>query len=314
MKIVVIPSDSLDISGISIPREWVDIPQWTPDYYLAAQLDLEQNTILLWGYVHSNTIKQQAVLNHSHQYYTLPLEKMSLDLELFGITQQLVVPPQFHQQSFITANSLNKKDALEKLSTLSPYSPRLDLPFETWSALISDRQWCQELYQQRCLNSLSKSSSTNLLQWLKQEVVSTISSGWQELSEVVSASSQTPQLSFALRNENLRLQEDSVKKAKVIDLKLQLHQSTKIILLIAISQKAEDKYSIVAQLHPDTEQKFLSEAIDLELIYDAKTLQAATSRSQDRYMQIGFVSPIDTSFKIKITYQQQVYFEEVFQL
>ncbi|MGB5711009.1 MAG: DUF1822 family protein, partial [Waterburya sp.] len=266
IKITVIPQDTSDIAGISIPREWVDIPQWMPDYYLAAQVDLEQKTIWLWGYVHSNTVKQQGTLDRTHQHYTLPLEKMSLDLELFGITHQLVKPPQQSPQSSSIARNMDKQEALEKLSASSPFSPRLDVPFEVWSALIGDRQWCQELYKQRCLNSQSKSSITKLLQWLKSEVTSTLDSGWKELNEILPASTHPPQLSYALRTD-LRDMKDWVKKAKVIDLKVQLDRDSKIVLLIAITQKAENKYSIVAQLHPDTKQKFVPEAIGFQLIH-----------------------------------------------
>ena len=311
LKIAVIPQDTSDIAGISIPREWVDIPQWVPDYYLAAQVDLEQKTIWLWGYVHSNTVKQQGNLDRTHQHYILPLENMSLDLELFGITHQLIEPPQPSPQNTLEVNSTNKQEALEKLSSPSPYSPRLDLPFEDWLTLIGDRQWCQELYKQRFINSQSKSSVTKLLQWLKSEVTSTLDSGWKELNEILPASTQTPQLSFALRSNEQDLQ-DWVKKAKVIDLKVQLDRGGKIVLLIAITQKAEDKYSIVAQLHPDTKQKFVPQAIGFQLIHDGKVLQETTSRSQDRYLQIGFTSPIETSFSIKVTSHQQVCFEEKF--
>ena len=69
---------------------------------------------------------------------------------------------------------------------------------------------------------------------------------------------------------------------------------------------------IVAQLHPDTKQKFVPQAIGFQLIHDGKVLQETTSRSQDRYLQIGFTSPIETSFSIKVIFHQQVCFEEEF--
>lgn len=309
MKIAVIPQANSDIAGIEIPREWVDIPQWIPDYYLAAQVDLEQKTIWLWGYVHSNTVRQQGNLDRTHQHYTLPLEKMSLDLELFGITHQLIKPPQPSPHSS-TAKNIDKQEALEKLSEPSPFSPRLNLSFETWLALIGDRQWCQELYKQRCLNSQSKSSVTKLIQWLKSEVTSTLDSGWKELNEIFPPSINTAQPAFALRSD--KDLQNYAKKVKIIDLKVQLKQDITIVLFVAIAQKAENKYSIVAQLHPDSKQKFVPEAIGFQLIHKGKVIQEATSRSQDRYLQMGFISPIETSFSIKVTSHQQICFEEEF--
>ena len=330
MKIVVIPQESSDIAGISVPREWLDIPQWIPDYFLAVQVDLEQQVIWLWGYVHSNTIKRKGTLDRTHQHYSLPLEQMSLDLELFGITHQLVEAPQKSQDSIVEHN-INRQKALTELSKPSPFSPRLALPFVEWTTLISDKQWCREFYQERIqisqskeqittssqgkeqitTSSQSKEQITKLLQWLKSEVTSTLDTGWYELNKILPVR-QSP-LAFALRNNELELKE-WVKKAKVIDLKVQLQQARKIILLIALTQKAENQYSIVAQLHPDTEQNYVPEAIGFQILYDNEVLQEVNARSQDRYLQIGFTSPIETSFSIKVTSHQQVCFEEEFVL
>lgn len=315
MKIAVIPQDTSDIAGISIPREWVDIPQWTPDYYIAAQVDLERKTIWLWGYAHSSTVRKEGNLDRTHQHYNLPLEKMSIDLELFGITHQLLQSPQPNTQDSSTPRKIDKQEALKKLSEPSPFSPRLNLPFEDWSALIGDRQWCQELYKQRCPKARSQSSSsvTKLLHWLKSEVSSTIDSGWKELNKILPPSTPTPQLSYALRS-NQRDMKNWVQKAKVIDLKVQLDKSSKIVLLVAITKKADEKYNIVAQLHPDTKQKFVPEEIGFQIVHDGKVIQETTSRSHDQLLQLGFAITVETSFSIKVTSHQEVRFEEEFLL
>lgn len=320
MKIVAIPSETIDTSGISIPREWVDIPQWIPDYFIAARVDLQQKKVLLWGYVHADTVKQQGTLDRTHQNYILSQDRMSLDLELFGITEPFINKPQTKQKQPLH-REVNLEAILKQLSLSSAYSPRLDLPFEIWSALISDKRWLKKLYQQRCLNSTTNNSATNLLQWLQKDVVEPIKSGWQELSELFSANfTQTPQPAFASRDESSQ-KEKWAKKAKVIDLKVQLDSSIPIILLVAIAprlaeseiaQKAKDKYSIMVQLHPESGRKFLPESINLSLLSDAKLLQEAVSRSQDSYLQLGFTCPIETSFEIKVTYREKVYFQEVF--
>ena len=165
--------------------------------------------------------------------------------------------------------------------------------------------------EQITTSSQSKEQITKLLQWLKSEVTSTLDTGWYELNKILPVR-QSP-LAFALRNNELELKE-WVKKAKVIDLKVQLQQARKIILLIALTQKAENQYSIVAQLHPDTEQNYVPEAIGFQILYDNEVLQEVNARSQDRYLQIGFTSPIETSFSIKVTSHQQVCFEEEFVL
>ena len=96
LKIVIIPSDTIDTSGISIAREWLEIPHLTPDYFLAVQVNLEEKWVLLWAYIHSNTIRERGNLNQYHQYYTVSSDLMSSDLELLGVTKQFITLPQYN--------------------------------------------------------------------------------------------------------------------------------------------------------------------------------------------------------------------------
>ena len=57
-KLVVIPSESSDVGAFSIPQEWVDIPVWHGDYYLAVKVDLEVGELRVWGYTSHQEVKQ----------------------------------------------------------------------------------------------------------------------------------------------------------------------------------------------------------------------------------------------------------------
>ena len=35
---MLIPSEAIDDSELEVPQEWVDIPSWAADYYLAVQI------------------------------------------------------------------------------------------------------------------------------------------------------------------------------------------------------------------------------------------------------------------------------------
>ncbi len=39
-RIVLLPSKAIDRSELVIPQEWVDIPAWAGDYFMAVQIDL----------------------------------------------------------------------------------------------------------------------------------------------------------------------------------------------------------------------------------------------------------------------------------
>lgn len=315
LKLVIIPNDTIDISGISIAREWLEIPHWTPDYFLAVQVNLEEKWVLLWGYIHSNTVKQKGNLNQSYQYYTVSSDLMSFDLELLGVTQQFINLPQYNLTPIKPISESLQNECIDRLSQPSPFSPRLELPFETWSRLISFPNWCKKLHKQRCVNSSSNQQTNKLLDWLKNQMLEDVNSGWQDLNQLISMKLMKPaQFSFVRHCESHKFQEQKITKAKIIDLQVQLNQSVKIILLIAITEKAENKFSIVAQLHPDKTQKFLPESLKLGLISNSELLHEVNSRSHDQIIQTGLTVGKDHSFQIKITFRDNIYFQEIFML
>ncbi|MEL7245838.1 MAG: DUF1822 family protein, partial [Cyanobacteria bacterium J06573_2] len=47
-RLVLIPSEQSIANEFRIPQEWVDIPNWAGNYYLAVQLNLEENWLRIW--------------------------------------------------------------------------------------------------------------------------------------------------------------------------------------------------------------------------------------------------------------------------
>ncbi|PNW31401.1 UNVERIFIED_CONTAM: hypothetical protein BEN50_02820 [Euhalothece sp. KZN 001] len=312
-QLVIIPSDAIDTAGMSVPQEWVDISPWQPDYYIATQVDLDRRFILLWGYVSSKTVKEKGVFNSSHRYYSLPQDNITLDLESFN-----VIPEAVSQESNRTAAAVSQveastqRESLNQLSTPSIFSPRLDLPFEVWSGLIAQEDWCQELYQQRCAKANLNSLTTNLLEWLKGNFISSVRAGWQDLSDIVNASLQnSPQLQPVLRELKpaLRAPGSGVEKGK----RIELQQAVNVVLQAAVAPKPnsnDNEYDIIIQLHPDPNQNYLPEGIQFRLIFENQVLQEATSQFQDKSLQLRFTSEPETNFKIEVVSRQNSYVEE----
>jgi hypothetical protein len=312
-ELVIIPSDAIDTAGMSIPQEWVDISQWRPDYYIAAQVNLDRQFILLWGYVSSKTVKEKGVYNSSHRYYSLPQDNITLDLESFD-----VIPEAVSQENNRTAAAVSQvkastqRESLNQLSTPSIFSPRLDLPFEVWSALITQEDWCQELYQKRCTKANLNSAVTNLLEWLNGNFISSVRTGWQDLSDLVNTSLQnSPQLQPVFRELRpvLRAPGSGVEKGK----RIELQQAVNLVLQAAVAPKTnsdKNEYDIIIQLHPDPNQNYLPEEIQFKLICEEQVLQEVTSQSQDKYLQLKFTSEPETNFKIEVVSRQNSYVEE----
>lgn len=124
-------------------------------------------------------------------------------------------------------------------------------------------------------------SHVPLHQWVEKN----FSAGWQALEELIS----TPQpLALGFRNDST-LSETTVKRAKLLDLGLQLGQRA-VALLVAITpetSEGDETLGISIQLHPVTGEPYLPEAMELKLLSSTgEVLQDVRSRQQDNYIQL----------------------------
>jgi hypothetical protein len=172
-KLVIIPSEATDLESFDIPQEWVDIPTMAADYYLPVQVDIEAEFIHFWGFISRQNLKQKAEYDPTYRLYTVEGEDVIEDLELLWVASEIC-----HQEkgeiSFLhPLEETEAKALIESLSQPSPYSPRLEVNFEQWGALLSNKDWLQELYLER----LIKLPNRPLILWLNQQFNQPISQG-----------------------------------------------------------------------------------------------------------------------------------------
>jgi hypothetical protein len=164
MRLVLIPSETSDLDEFAIPQEWVDIPSWRKDYYLAVQINLgesEQSWLRVWGYASYEKLKSQGIYDDSDRTYYINQEVLAQDL-----TQMLLFPEKITSQTQELPPQLStlKPELLKELSNPDIYSPRLKIPFDQWTALLTNEQWRQQLYNQRL--GVTSTATVDLRQWL----------------------------------------------------------------------------------------------------------------------------------------------------
>jgi hypothetical protein len=140
----------------------------------------------------------------------------------------------------------------------------------------------------------SVKSEVRLSQWL-QGVFAT---GWQAV-ETLFASHQPLELSF---RSDISVSETIIKRGKFLDLGLQLGQQS-VVLLIAVTPAADQKFEITAQVHPAAGITHLPANLKLILLAETKdVLQEVTSRSQDDFIRLKrFRGLPGEPFKIQLT-------------
>ncbi len=198
-KVVFIPNTAIDLTEFEVPQEWVDLPHWAADYYVPIRVDLEREQLHLWGFIGYDELKIQAQFDRVFRNYHLIGTETIADLELLITACELQSSDAATVRLDLGAIAELSASALEKtLQQLQQHrgrlSPRLELPFSQWGALL-DRSHSLERY----LNP-----ETDLGSWW-QDPQSAICDGWETLVNFFNPPQAIPALSATTQLPPLNL-------------------------------------------------------------------------------------------------------------
>lgn len=151
MRLVLIPTEASDLSELRVPQEWVDIPSWTADYYLAVQVNIESGCIRIWGYTTHAQLKNVASYDECDRAYCLDEEDLTSNLSILWMARQLC-PEEIIRTETAPLPELSlaqTENLLQRLGNPTLISPRTSVPFTIWGALLEHGGWRQRLYEQR---------------------------------------------------------------------------------------------------------------------------------------------------------------------
>ncbi|HAZ47551.1 MAG TPA: hypothetical protein DDW76_25990 [Cyanobacteria bacterium UBA11369] len=139
-------------------------------------------------------------------------------------------------------------------------------------------------------------SKIQLSQWLEN----IFEIGWHSIETILGSKQQN--LAFSLRSNSNSI-ESSMKRAKLIDLGLQLGNQS-LAMLVAITSEPEQKVGILVQVHPMEGETYLPPNLKLSMLSESgEILQEVVSRSVDNYIQLKrFRGLPGESFGIKLTF------------
>jgi Protein of unknown function (DUF1822) len=296
-RTILVPSET-DTDEFCVPQEWVDIPSWGAPYYLAVQINLEDNWLRVWGYATHQQLKTQGNFNKLTHSYSLDREDAIDNLNVLWVTLENCHEEIEPIAPFATLSLGEAEKLLQQLSCTSPYSPRLDVPFEQWGVLLANSAWRQNLYQQRLKNSQndttdrsSVENSVNLAQWF-QDV---FEAGWQPIEMLFTAKANP---AFAYRNRALTL---DISRGKLIDLGIQLAGHA-VALVVTLKKEAEQTTHICLRIYPMGDRTHLPKGLKLSLLDDANlNVLEAEARDADNYIQLQFGANPGAHFSAKVS-------------
>jgi hypothetical protein len=167
VRIVLIPTETLDLSELRVPQEWVDIPSWSADYYLAVQVNLDENCIRVWGYASSSQLKF-GTYDERDRAYCLDGKDLISNLNVLWMARE-ICPEEVTRTETAPLPELSVSQAenlIARLGNADVILPRQAVPFPMWGAILENGAWRQRLYEQR--QGLQQQWS--IIQWVQTGV------------------------------------------------------------------------------------------------------------------------------------------------
>lgn len=302
-RLILVPSLTLDTSEFSVPQEWVDLPAWAGDYFMAVQIDSDDSTVRVWGYTTHRQLKTQGQYDRRDRAYGLTAQCMVTDLSALWVVQQLN-PQEVTQAAIPELEPLTATEAeaiLLRLGDRTVLNPRLAVPFPQWGALVSNANLVQRLgaLRQEPTTAPAIAPSTQLGQWLQNQ----IQAGWQTLESLVEPSSE---LATGFR-QTPDLADTAIKRAKRLELMGQA-----FLLVVGLESEADDRVGVRVQLRADRRAEVLPETLRLSLVQlSGEVVQSVEARSQDNIIQLKrFKCPPGTEFRIQVAIAAIVHTED----
>ena len=139
-KFLLIPSEASDLTEMRVHQEWVDIPDWVADYYLAIQVNLDDGYLRVWGYGTHQQLKTKGTYHSSDRSYTLTEDSLINDINALWVVRELC-PTEVTQvpvQPLPAMSVTQAENLIQRLGDRDLLLPRLAIPFTLWASLIQN--------------------------------------------------------------------------------------------------------------------------------------------------------------------------------
>ncbi|AFY44904.1 DUF1822 family protein [Nostoc sp. PCC 7107] len=189
-RFILVPSESIDLSELRVPQEWVDLPSWLGDYYLAVQVEPDAGYIRVWGYCTHAQLKHKGNYDAGDRTYSLDATEIITDMSVLAVAREFCTaePTRSNVTAIPTLAQAQAQNLIDRLANAEVITPRLAIPFQLWGGLIEHSGWRQNLYEKR----IGLPEQRSVLQWLQSgvsQLAETI--GWERWNLELSAASRS---------------------------------------------------------------------------------------------------------------------------
>ena len=299
-RLILIPDEEGNMTELRVPREWLEIPEWAGNYYLAVEINLVECWLRVCGYATFQQLLAEGKHDRMDESYVLEAEALIEDLSVMWVAQEIYPSQKPTVNSLPTLSSNQVTSLLEQLGQPTPYSPRLEVSFAQWAPLMANPKWRQEIYERRLGQKVASNTPTtasiNLGQWFEQ----VFAAGWQSLDDLLNTGAGKLVYSFR-KGEKGRFEERNIAVEGVKLINWSKEQS--VALLIGLTTESNSRVNIQVQLHPAGGEPYLPAKIRLALLSSSGAmLQESIAQAQDNLIRLKrFTCPRGKGFKLEVT-------------
>lgn len=312
-EIVIIPSQGIcefnhDFE-LAIPAEWLDIPNWKADYYLAVIIDVETEKMRLVGYTSYKKIKEEAEYDEGDRTYYLEQNDLIGDPNVLLLSLNLSLE-ETEKNQIPNLQKISQREAeklVEKLGKPELLLPQKQVNFSIWKGLLANDEWREKMYQMRTNQvPIVQKVLTNLSQWVNNIV----NEGWQTVEEILGKPEPEIQENTRLRRKEQIDFSDAVKRGKELDLGIRLGGSF-VSLVVSVKYEAPEKTHIRLRVYPSsqTENIYLPPNLKLSVLDEkgepvldeAQAPLEAISRATDNWIQLQLYGSPGEEFRVNLS-------------
>ncbi len=317
-RLILLPTESVDALELAVPQEWVDIPDWAGDYYVAVQLAADEASLRILGYATHPQLKAQGDYDAFDRTYRYDCEDL-IPWESFGLihaadnASQTRTPDQHHALPLATIHSTQAETLIQRLGNPNEPLPRLEIPFDQWGALLAQPSWCQRLGAARRGQAASAvpgrviAPVTRLSNWLQQQ----FENGWQPLE----GSSRLATRSFLQSRGSQDLEpgepEEEAIAPRVYTVKpLALSNEAQLLLVLGVTPLRGGDRRIDLSLEPGETHGVLPQATQLRLLSDTGAELGQAQADANEMIEMQFRASPGETFAVEIRSENIRYFEQ----
>ncbi|MBD2437570.1 DUF1822 family protein [Nostoc sp. FACHB-110] len=189
-RFILVPSESIDLSELRVPQEWVDLPSWLGDYYLAVQVEPDAGYVRVWGYCTHSQIKNKGSYDAGDRTYSLDASEIITDISVLAVAREFCTaePTRAPVTAIPTLPQAQAHNLIDRLGKSEVVTPRLAIPFQLWGGLVEHGGWRQNLYEKR----IGLPQQRSVLEWLQSGVSQLAQNiGWERWNLELSAAARS---------------------------------------------------------------------------------------------------------------------------